>query len=153
MNPFSLLKKLTFLSLFFLFIMANVNSQWYMNQYGVTNMNELTEPQLNLALEQSLKTIKTGQILTVIGAVGTIVGTVVYSKGLSDMLNEDISNIDQGLNKVTTGALIMSGGGIILGVGIPLWIVGVNRRNIIEVHLAKFQGQSYIPSIGIRITF
>jgi hypothetical protein len=147
------MKKLTFSSLFFLLLMPNVNSQWFMNQYGVTNMNELTEPQLNLALEQSIKTIKTGQVLTVIGAIGTIVGTVIYSKGLSEMINEDISNIDKGLNKVTTGALIMAGGGTFLGVGIPVWVIGANRRNVVKVHLAKFQGQSYIPSIGIKINF
>ena len=124
------------------------NAQWY-TEYGVTNMNELNEQQLNLALKQSQKTINIGVALTAIGVPLIIIGGVMYLSGLNEIIDQ---NIEGGLNKSATGSLIMCGGGLSASIGIPIWIVGANRKNIILVHLEKFK-TSYIPSLGIRINF
>lgn len=129
------------------------NAQWYVTQFDVTNMNELTKPQLNLALEQTEKTIVTGQVLTAIGALSTIIGGVIYTQGLNDIVESDINDINKGVNKATAGALVLTGGCAALGIGIPVWIVGGNRKNTINIHLAKFQDTSCIPSIGFKLTF
>jgi hypothetical protein len=135
-----------------LFIAGQVNSQWYFSQFGVTDMNELNEKQLNLALEQSEKTIGAGQALTAVGLLGTIIGFVVYTQGLNEIMDMN-SDINEGLNKATTGILVATGFGTLASIGIPTWIVGNNRKNVINIHLVKFQDQGYMPSAGIRLYF
>ena len=142
--------KITFLVVLILLFIGNIEGQWYYNNYGVTNMNELNENQLNLALEQSQNTITGGVALTVVGTITTIVGGVMYSKGLNEIVT---GGLDDGLNKSTNGALVMAVGGVAASVGIPLWVVGQQRKNIILVHLAKYNNTSYVPSIGIKIKF
>lgn len=57
----------------------------------------------------------------------------------------------------------MCGGGLLAGIGIPMWIIGNNRKSQIEVALVKFQSTSYVmpsgtsyvmpPGIGLKIKF
>jgi hypothetical protein len=142
------MKKLIF-SLF-VFWTLTISAQWYTDQFGVTNMNELSKEQLNIAFTQAEKTTNIGIVMTIIGIPAIIIGGVMYSKGLNEIVEEDV---DQGLDKSIAGALIMGVGGISMSIGIPLWMMGNNRKNIITVHLAKFKEQSYIPSVGIRVYF
>ena len=132
----------------------NLNAQWYSTQFGVTDMNDLNQNQLNIGLEQSLKTIKTGQVLTGVGAVAGIIGTVIYSRGINDIISStSTSQIDDGLNKGMGGAFLMYGGFLTMSVGIPVWIVGVQRKNTITMHLGKYESTSYIPSVGFKMLF
>lgn len=136
--------------------MTNVDAQWYYAQYGVTNMNELNQKQLNVALEQSLKTINTGQILTGVGVGITLIGTIIYASGLKDIVEDTYTSgytqIEQGLSKTAAGGLILAGGSTLLSTGIIVWIIGDSRMKVVKVHLAKYD-QVYIPSIGLKLTF
>ena len=145
------MKKLMFL--FIGIILAlNINGQWYFNQYGVTDMNQLTESQLDLALTQSQKTIKTGKVLTFVGLGATIIGGVLYVKGIDDITSSTTYNqIDDGADKAIGGALLLYGGVCVASIGIPIWVVGDSRKNIVYIHLEKFKGLGYMPGLSIKI--
>ena len=145
--------KTTMLLIAILFTM-NLNAQWYSTQFGVTDMSELNEVQLNVGLEQSLQSIKTGQIITGVSTVVAIVGTMLYTKGLKDITSSTTySGMDDGLDKGMNGVLLMTAGYVGMCVGIPVWVVGEQRKNTINMHLAKYGNTSYVPSIGIKLTF
>ena len=138
------MKKTLFILIAFV-LTVSVNAQWYANQYGVTNMNELNKEQLVLSLDQAVKIKKAGVITTVISSIALITGAVMYSKGL----NEIYDTYDTG--KATSGLGLMTVGGIGVAVGIPLIISGAQRSNIIRVHLAKFDPLSF--GVGFTLTF
>lgn len=130
------------------------NAQWYRTHYGVTNINELTKEQCDFALEKANKTIKTGKTMTVIGAGACIIGAIMYSSGLNEIVSSTtMSGIDEGLDKGLAGAYILGAGGIIAGIGIPVWISGESQKTQIEIALIKFKDTSYVPSFGLKITF
>src|SRR4030042_2167107 len=134
------------LILLLVFIAVHSHAQWYTKQFGVNDISELNKDQLNIAFTKAEKTTKAGIAMTAIGLPVFIVGSVFIYNGLNEFGELDI---EQGVNKLGTGAFMMCAGGLSAGIGIPLWIVGKNRKDIITVHLAKFTGTSYIPSIGI----
>ena len=145
------MKKLT-LILGMIVITLTINAQWYATQYGVTNMNELTKPQLNLAFDQGMKLKKAGVITTVISGAMLVVGSVMYSSGLNDIVSSSTYNgIESGVSKGTNGAMLMYAGGLGVCVGIPIWIVGVQRVNTVNIHLAKFDQLGYM--IGFSLKF
>ena len=126
------------------------NAQWYTKQFGVNDIHDLNKEQLNVALTKAEKTTKTGAALTLIGLPVFIVGSVISYSGMKEFTELDI---DQGVNKLASGSLMMCAGVLSAGIGIPLWIVGNNRKDIITFQLLKFKGTSYIPSLGIKINF
>jgi len=137
-----------------IFIFNCVNAQWYSNQFGVTNMNELNQPQLELALDQADKTIMTGKVLTFTGIGMAIIGGIVYSAGLNEIVESDLSNMST--NKAMAGALVLTAGCGMTGIGIPVWVVGDSRKKVIQIHLQKYEEgnlQGYIPGIGLKIRF
>jgi len=131
-----------------------VNAQWFYSKYSVTNVNELTKEQCDLALQKANKTISTGKTMTVIGAGVLIVGAIMYSSGLNEIVSSStVSGIDEGLNKGIAGAYIGGAGAIIAGIGIPVWISGESQKSQIEIALVKFKDTSYVPSFGLKISF
>ena len=138
------------LILLLVFIAVHSNAQWYTRQFGVNDISELNNEQLNIAFTKAEKTTKAGIAMTVIGLPVMIIGGVMFWNGWNEFLEGDIVG---GGMKYNAGALISYAGVLSAGIGIPLWIVGKNRKDIITVHLAKFTGTSYIPSIGIKISF
>jgi hypothetical protein len=117
-----------------------------------TSINELNQDQLNLALKHSSKTIKTGKILTFIGAGAVIVGVVI----VSTIPIEDIFKLDNSARtKAVTGEILFIGGCVSAVTGIPVWIVGANKKNKIELELVKFnpKGSASINGIGLKIYF
>lgn len=137
-----------------LFATMMANAQWYFNQYGVTDMNELNQDQLELAMQQATKLKKAGVGVTIASTAVAIIGFVIYSKGLNDIVADDYSNIDDNAGKAYGGLAIGSIGMIGMCVGIPMWIAGGTRVNVIKIHMQKFEptGQ-IIPSIGFTYTF
>ena len=142
------MKTLIFILLFA--FCASVNAQWYYNSFGVTNINELNKDQLDLALQKSMKTIHVGKAMTFIGVGATIIGGIVYASGLKKIVTDDYGNIDANANKAMGGAAIMSVGGLVAGIGIPVWISGATRKSDIEIALVKFKP---VASLGIGINF
>lgn len=140
------------LILLLVFSAIRVNAQWYTNQFGVDSINELNEEQLNIAFAKSQKIAKTGTIMTTSGLGAVVVGWVIYIIGESKY--EDGGLIDFGFNNtMAIGGILVGMGAITSGIGIPVWVVGGHRKYLINGQLAKFNGTSYIPSIGIRINF
>jgi len=116
--------------------------------------SEMTEKQLKLSLEQAIKLKNTGTALTIVGGLTFIGSLVLYSSGLSQMVDYNTdSEYDAGATKALVGAAGILVGGGLAGVGIPLWIVGANKRDKILIYLAKFDEQSYVRSVGIQIHF
>ena len=146
--------KKTIILLTILLSFGIVNAQWYYTQYGVTNMNELTMEQCDFALEKAERTIKTGKTMTALGAGACIIGAMIYSNGLNDIIDSStLSGIDNGLNKGIAGAYILGAGAIAASIGIPIWISGESQKSQVEIALVKFKDISYIPSFGFKITF
>ncbi len=129
-----------------------MNAQWYTRQFGVNDINELNEEQLNISFTNAEKITKTGKVMTISGIAAIIVGEVIYQIG--ERKYEPGGIIDFGFNdKMFYGGVIIGVGAISSGIGIPLWMVGGNRKYLIKGQLAKFDDISYIPSIDIIINF
>lgn len=146
------MKTKTFLIIGFLFVILSVNAQWYFNQYGVTDMNNLNKDQLELAMQKATKLKKAGVGVTVASTIVTIVGSVIYVNGLKDM--ESGTNFLAAMFYSAGGLGIASIGGIGMCVGIPMWIAGASRINVIKIHMQKFEptGQ-LVPSVGFTYRF
>ena len=112
----------------------------------------MNQEQLNLALKHSSKTIKTGKILTFIGAGAVIVGVVIVSTiPIKDILKLD----NKAKTKAVTGEILFMGGCVPTVIGIPVWIVSANKKNKIELELVKFnpKGSASINGTGLKIYF
>jgi len=146
--------KTTILIISMLFLFVTVNAQWYYTNYGVTDINKLSKEQCDLALEKANKTIKTGKAMTIIGAGVCVIGAIMYSSGLNEITSSTTySGIDDGVNKGVAGAYIAGIGGVVAGIGIPVWISGDAQKSQIEVALVKYKDISYIPSFGLKFNF
>ncbi|MCF8390727.1 MAG: hypothetical protein K9H12_08545 [Bacteroidales bacterium] len=132
---------------------SSINAQWYSSQYGVTNMNELNKEQLTLALDQGNKMVKGGTAATIVGASVFIVGVVMYSQGLGDIgiTTNSSGGIEFGLGKSMMGFTLMTIGGLATTIGIPLWIIGKQRVDVVNIHLVKFSNTGFIPTISFSI--
>lgn len=146
------MKKL--LLLLFIFFSTNIDAQWYTKLYGVNNISELDEWQLDMALVDSKNIVSTGVALTLVGIAATTVGTIVYKRGKEENENnpsyylKDVPN-----SRMIEGELIIAFGIITDLIGIPLWAVGGSRVRTISFQLTKFNDTSYIPSVGITFYF
>ncbi len=95
------------------------NAQWYHTRYGVTNINELTKEQCDLALQKANKTISFGKEMTVGGSGLLIIGTILYVNG-SNKIDNSPSFSGKGVIEVIAGAFIGGIGTIITCIGVPL---------------------------------
>lgn len=140
-----MMKKLLTCILLILFA-VNVNAQWYQRLYGVTNINELNEEQLNIALQLSQQKIKTGKTVTFIGIGSLFLGAVT----LTNVSGSD--NIIDASGNISAGLFFICGGIVTTAIGIPIWITGSNRKNSIEVALTRFDTSSLYPFKPPKIT-
>ena len=95
-----------------------------------TNLSELNQDQLKLALETSTGNMWVGKIM--------------------------IGKNDIGPSHETVSGLYLLGGGLLFElVGIPTFLIGSNRKTKIEIELAKFnpKGSASINGIGLKINF
>jgi len=109
--------------------------------------SELNQDQLQLALEHSKKTIKTGKILTFLG-IGLVSIDVarVFGGGFGKKSNVSSPN--------DVGGIFVAGV-ITMYTGIPVWIVGATKKKNITLELAKFNlsGSASINGIGLKIRY
>ena len=135
-------KTITIVGLFLL--VGIVNAQWYQS-YGVTNINDLSAEQCQLALKKATSTASTGAVMTILGVAASVTGYIVSTKSVEEM---DFEELD--LGGYNTGMGLMLAGGGIAAIGIPLWISGSTRKSQIEVAMVKFKDTS---GIGFKIKF
>jgi hypothetical protein len=108
----------------------------------------LNQEELNHALVKAGNVKITGVVLTVIGGVSAVTGTVLYWK-----IYDDYGNREPPTGKVKTYAYTMLGGLGLTAAGIPVWIIGGTKKRHIEAELVKFRGSASVNGIGLRIRF
>ena len=120
-----------------------------------TDIRELNQDQLNLALAKSLQTIKGGKILTGVGAALGITGSVLIGIGINKSNNSTDPLGGLPSDETVAGSFILIGGITTAGIGIYTWTKGLNRKKEIEIELVKFKptGLASTNGIGIRIRF
>jgi hypothetical protein len=127
------------------------NAQWY-STYGVTNINELTKEQCDLALEKANSTITLGKVFTFGGAALTMIGIIVSFRSATEYLFS-FEYLQDEPNKRPSGDVLICGGAVACCIGIPFWISGKSQKSQIEIALVKFEDTSYVPSFGLKIAF
>jgi len=124
---------------------------------SIVDYSKMSKAQLDLSLQQAKASISTGKVLTIAGSLTTVIGFVVYSSGLNAITEDSYSNIGSNANKAMTGIYVALAGGVLAGIGIPVWIINNNKREQIEVAIVGFKPTSYVqPSgvgVGIKIKF
>ncbi len=131
------MKKLSVVALLFLFAL-NLQAQWYNRTYGVDQLTDLSEKQLNLALQQAERNLRTGRIMTIVGVSAEVVGlSLVYSS----FCIFDCTKAE--LVRGNTGGVLFLAGFITMLVGIPMWAVNGSRRNKIEIALVNLSAMPY----------
>jgi len=149
------MKKLITISIAILFSIA-LNAQYLQNHnINNTDYGELTKDQLDFALTKAEKNISTGKVLVGVGAGVTVVGVVIYVASLNSIIESTDLDFTNEMTGSTAGTLLALGGGTMVGIGIPVWIGGSNKKESIEIHLQKFKtlAQKSIPGIGLTLTF
>jgi hypothetical protein len=131
---------------FLLFFVVTGNAQ----VNSKPKLNELNQDQLNLALTKSKKTTITGIILTLAGLGVTIIGAGIVVDEATKWPGDNYNR-----NRDNTGSAMFIIGGTTMCLGIPLWIVGANKKNKIELELVKFnpKGSASINGIGLKVRF
>ena len=123
-----------------IFFILNVQAQWY-SKYGVNDINDLSEEQLQFALQKSEKNLKSGKILTYAGLGASTVGLAISIHATAHWVTDPLNpNHDE----MTAGGLFLMMGLGAMVVGVPLWAVNASRRNKIEIALIKFNTESFL---------
>ena len=133
--------------LMLLVFLSSVNAQFFQyNSINILNYEKMNKEQLDLALTKVNKNIKIGQTMTGIGIGAVIIGGVIYGAGINSLSSGSMG----GYAPAISGSLLLYGGIITAGIGIPVWMINDDKKNNIEVSLVKYSGTS---QIGIRIKF
>ena len=121
-------------------VTLSVHGQWYSRSFGVDNINDLNESQLNYSLQRAQANIKAGKILTWSGVGAFSAGLVIAAASFGDMITDwDDDNF---------GMYVFGGSLMLLGmastvVGVPFWIVGASRKKQVEIALLRFDSSAY----------
>lgn len=126
---------------------------WLGHQYGVTNMNELNQKQLNMVWESGDKLSYVGKNLTIGSGTAVVIGSIVYFVGLNQITSgTNYSDITGGLNVSYAGIIIFGIGSTVLAVSIPLWYVGNQRKQIAKLYLSKYD-QTTLLGMNYTLNF
>jgi hypothetical protein len=104
-----------------LFLVVTGNAQ----EKSKSKYSELNQDQLSLALKQASKSIKTGKILTFVGATAFTTGLIIFANGVEEAFNSS-SNSSSALGG---GYALFLGGFVSTVIGIPVWIGGASKKN------------------------
>lgn len=138
------MKSLLFVAILIL-TSVHINAQWY-SKHGVSDINDLSEQQLEILLQKSRDNVKTGKILTYTGfGVGTI-GLIVSVNATANVISDPFTVTEEELDDFTYGGVLMLLGIGAMVVGIPLWAINASRRNKVEIAIINFHTR---PSSGI----
>ncbi len=117
----------------------NVQAQWYSRSFGVDNINDLSEVQLNYALQRAQSNVNLGRILTLSGVGAFTLGTFIAARSVGGFLSTwDSDELD---SYVAGGMLMLLGMGS-TAVGLPFWIIGTTRKKKVEVALLRFNSSA-----------
>ena len=111
--------------------------------------------QLELSLKQAQNLKSAGVVITLISSAAFIAGATMYKNGINEIMNSsNYTEINNGTNKSTNGALVMYAGAAGVGLGMPLLIVGSVKSNSIKIHLVKFEPTAYSsPKLGVGLSY
>jgi len=134
------------------------NCQWYHRQYGVNDINQLSQEQLNKALRHAEGGAKFGGFVSGIGAVG-IIGSIIMLSSVNDREDE---------GKAYTG-VFLTGISVTLEIaGLTIWGINGSRKYNIKNTLRNtevkpglinnpsanlFGNSNASPVPGISLTF
>ena len=121
-------------------VALSVQGQWYSRSYGVDNINELSETQLNYALQRAQANVKIGKILTLSGIGSFSAGLVIVAISLDDFITDWD---DDNLGVYVFGSTLMLLGMASTVVGVPFWIAGASRKKQVEIALLRFNPSAY----------
>ncbi len=144
-----IMKNLILFNVFFSAI--QINAQWYTRQFNVTDINQLSETQLNKGLHRANNMTVAGKVLTVVGIPAIFSGSLILRQSRqADIFN---SSLFTGEHLEQIGLGVITGGVVLIGIGVPLSFTGNSRKKILNARISGFYGTSYIPSVGIIINF
>ena len=116
------MKKLLIIIIAIMFSVIS-NAQYLQNHnVNIIDYSLLTKEQLNLAYDKAEKNVDTGKILVGAGAGVTLLGTIIYVASLNAIIESTDYDYSSELSGSTAGALIAGTGGIMVAIGIPVWI-------------------------------
>lgn len=149
------MKNILIVLIVMLLTVFSANAQWYVKKYQVTSIRDLNMFQLEESLKAAQGQKTGGIILIVAGSAATVVGSVLYIRGLNDIMESTYgSEINAGANK-SYGGLAIAGVGLgMIGIGIPVTIVANKKENRIRIAMIKLKETSMvIPTFGVHINF
>ncbi|MFP4025773.1 MAG: hypothetical protein ACLFVR_14715 [Thiohalospira sp.] len=104
--------------------------------------------ELEMAMAHTNDIIQTGQVLSGLSVIAIVAGgTMSYMsipKTIDGAINTDL---------MTTGTILIYGGGLTAVAGSIMWIAGVNKRRDLEIALIKHQYSSDMGTPGIKLTY
>ena len=89
--------------------------------------------------------------MTVIGIPTIFVGSLILRQARQADIFNPSHFAGEYAEELCVG--IITGGAVLVGRGISIDINGSSRKKIIKAQLTKFYDTTYIPSVGIIITF
>ena len=112
--------------------------------------------QLNLSLERAQSTCDTGASMLLFGSVVGIIGYIMYSNSLADIINsKSFEEIQKNVRRGNMGSSLMYGGGGLASIGLIVWTSSSYNKASIEIALAQYKqiSMSNAPGVGIRVNF
>lgn len=97
----------------------SASGQWYKELYGVEDIKELNENQLNIALFKAKREVKRERTTTILGASAATLGGLLLYSGIKYFINPPSTMWLGNASKVNTyNAFGLMSGGLIFGVGV-----------------------------------
>jgi hypothetical protein len=105
------MKRTLLLIIFILSFLNAIDAQWYYRSCGVTDINNTTSEEFECLWKKATKNVRVGGIITAIGTSCFFIGFIGSSE--DEFLGTSIGIV----------------GLFIDCIGIPIWIIGANRRS------------------------
>ncbi len=153
--------KFCFVAMFLILLGSNtLNAQWYTRSCDVLNVNECSSEEFECLWNKASKMSKTGAIVTIVGT------SAIAGGGL--LIGIAAGNGHAGF--AWTGVTFIMGGILIDIIGLPVWIIGANRKYFLkntpgykDLNYAKLSispimlsdniNSSQIPGLSISLRF
>jgi hypothetical protein len=87
------MKKVFLIAAVLLLISESCNCQWYNRQYGVSDLNQLSQQQLNGALRKAKSGVVCGSVLSIVSAAGIFGGISIASNAAPGDLEAALAGI------------------------------------------------------------
>jgi uncharacterized membrane protein YidH (DUF202 family) len=141
--------KLVFLVCFLLFFLIKGNAQIK----DKSSIDELNQDSLNIALTESIKSVKTSKIFTLVGAGVGITGAIL-------LIGDSVRRHNQGLesspaSEPSLGSYMTSIGIVTVALALPRWVRHSKHKMALEIELLKYNPivSASINGVGLKIRF